>query len=205
MPEITADSAEAIALELLITVARAEGVHLDKEKGGWSREKILVTYRQCLAAVKRRAAGGGTASASQLGRARHSPAASDPSSFPATRPRPILRDRTIDPSRRSRDKGRLSRGGVPARVPLGSPTTAGRAGASWVSGPTVYWTPPRVSSPQARRRRITPALSRALCRSPYRFVAWLAGSRSPPRRLRTALPLGRESAAPRGGFAIDNL
>src|SRR5205814_5988525 len=72
-------------------------------------------------------------------------------SFPATRPRPrpILRDRTIDPSRRSRDKGRLSRGGVPARVPLGSPTTAGRAGASWVSGPTVYWTPPRDSSPRA--------------------------------------------------------
>src|SRR5947207_6870238 len=147
MPEITADSAEAIALELLITVARAEGVHLDKEKGGWSREKILVTYRQCLAAVKRRAAGGGTASASQLGRAPSSPAASDPSSFPTTRPRPILRDRTIDPSRRSRDKGRLSRGGVPARVPLRSPTTSGRAGASWVSGPTVYWTPPRDSSP----------------------------------------------------------
>ena len=52
MREITEDSAEAIALALLITVARAEGVHLDKEKGGWSREKILVTYRQCLAAVK---------------------------------------------------------------------------------------------------------------------------------------------------------
>ena len=52
MPEITGDSAEAIALELLMTVARAEGVQLDKEKGGWSREKILVTYRQCLAAVK---------------------------------------------------------------------------------------------------------------------------------------------------------
>ena len=52
MSEITGDSAEAIALELLMTVARAEGVHLDKEKGGWSREKILVTYRQCLAAVK---------------------------------------------------------------------------------------------------------------------------------------------------------
>jgi hypothetical protein len=50
MPEI--NSAEAVALELLITVARAKGVQLDKEKGGWSREKILVTYRQCLAAVK---------------------------------------------------------------------------------------------------------------------------------------------------------
>ena len=52
MPEIRGDSAEAIALELLMTVARSEGVHLDKEKGGWSRDKILVTYRQCLAAVK---------------------------------------------------------------------------------------------------------------------------------------------------------
>ena len=41
MPEITGDSAEAIALELLMTVARAEGVHLDKEKGGWSRERSL--------------------------------------------------------------------------------------------------------------------------------------------------------------------
>ena len=154
---------------------------------------------------QRRAAGGGTASASQLGRERSSPAASDPSSSPTTQPRPILRDSPIDPSHRSRDKDWLSRGGVPARVPLGSPTTAGRAGASWVSGPTVYWTPPRDSSPPARRRRITLTLSRALCRSPYRFVAWLAGSRSPPRRLRTALPLGRESAAHRRGFAIDNL
>src|SRR5205814_10604443 len=45
MPEITGDSAEAIALELLMTVARAEGVQLDKEKGGWSRE------------IKRKAAG----------------------------------------------------------------------------------------------------------------------------------------------------
>ena len=51
-PQSGATIAEAIALALLITVARAEGVHLDKEKGGWSREKILVTYRQCLAAVK---------------------------------------------------------------------------------------------------------------------------------------------------------
>jgi hypothetical protein len=45
MPEITGDSAEAVALELLMTVARSEGVHLEKEKGGWSKEKILVTYR----------------------------------------------------------------------------------------------------------------------------------------------------------------
>lgn len=52
MAEITGDSPEAIAFELLLTLARAEGVHLDKEKGGWSREKILVTYRECLAAVK---------------------------------------------------------------------------------------------------------------------------------------------------------
>ena len=43
MPGITGDSAEAIALELLMTVARAEGVQLDKDKGGWSKEKILVT------------------------------------------------------------------------------------------------------------------------------------------------------------------
>jgi hypothetical protein len=52
MAEITGDSAEAIALELLMTVARAEGVQLDKDKGGWSKEKILVTYRECLAAVR---------------------------------------------------------------------------------------------------------------------------------------------------------
>ena len=100
MPEITGDSAEAIALELLMTVARAEGVHLDK------RERRLVERKDpChLPAMPRRgqkrAAGGGTASASQLGRARSSPAASDPSSFPTTQPRPILRDRTIDPLHR---------------------------------------------------------------------------------------------------------
>ena len=52
MANITGDSAEAIALELLTTVARAEGVYLDKEKGGWSKEKILATYRECLAAVR---------------------------------------------------------------------------------------------------------------------------------------------------------
>ena len=52
MANITGDSAEAIALELLATVAKAEGVYLDKEKGGWSKEKILTTYRECLAAVR---------------------------------------------------------------------------------------------------------------------------------------------------------
>jgi hypothetical protein len=52
MADITGDSAEAVALELLVTIARAEGVYLDREKAGWSKEKILATYRECLSAVK---------------------------------------------------------------------------------------------------------------------------------------------------------
>jgi hypothetical protein len=50
--EIKGDSAETVAFDLMVTIARAEGVDLDKEKAGWSREKILATYRECLAAVK---------------------------------------------------------------------------------------------------------------------------------------------------------
>lgn len=45
------DSVEAVALNLLIMVAKAEGVDLDKEKGGWSKQRILTTYRECLGAV----------------------------------------------------------------------------------------------------------------------------------------------------------
>lgn len=51
-PEISGDSAEAVAWALLLTVARAEGVYLDREKAGWSKEKILATYRECMAAVR---------------------------------------------------------------------------------------------------------------------------------------------------------
>ena len=52
MAEITGDSAEAVAWALLVTVARAEGVHLDKERAGWSKGHILSIYRECLAVVK---------------------------------------------------------------------------------------------------------------------------------------------------------
>jgi hypothetical protein len=47
------DSAEAVAWELLLMVARAEGVSLDAESSppGWSQEQILATYRECLGAV----------------------------------------------------------------------------------------------------------------------------------------------------------
>jgi hypothetical protein len=51
MAEIKGDSAEAVALELLAIVARAQGVHLGNERAGWSEEQILRTYRKCLAAV----------------------------------------------------------------------------------------------------------------------------------------------------------
>ena len=51
MAEIKGDSPEAVALELLVTVARAQGVYLDKEKAGWSKEQSLNTYLECLAAV----------------------------------------------------------------------------------------------------------------------------------------------------------
>ena len=46
------DSPEAIAWQLLLVIARAEGVHLEQERGGWSKDQILATYRECLAAVR---------------------------------------------------------------------------------------------------------------------------------------------------------
>lgn len=46
------DSPEAVAWQLLLTIARAEGVHLERERGGWSKNQILATYRECLAVVK---------------------------------------------------------------------------------------------------------------------------------------------------------
>jgi hypothetical protein len=47
------DSVEAVAWELLLIVARAEGVDLTAGSSvGWSREQIIATYRECLAAVK---------------------------------------------------------------------------------------------------------------------------------------------------------
>ena len=42
MREFTGDSAEAVALELLMTVARAEGVQLDKDKGGCRKKRSLL-------------------------------------------------------------------------------------------------------------------------------------------------------------------
>jgi hypothetical protein len=59
--EIKGDSAEAVAFDLMVTIARAEGIDLDKEKAGWSKERILATYRECLAAVK-----GGSVSSAAL-------------------------------------------------------------------------------------------------------------------------------------------
>lgn len=48
-----ADSPEAVAWELLLIVAKAEGVNLSPGSSPeWSQEKILATYRECLAAVK---------------------------------------------------------------------------------------------------------------------------------------------------------
>ena len=46
------DSPEAIAWQLLLIIARAEGVDLEQERGGWSKDQILATYRECLAAVR---------------------------------------------------------------------------------------------------------------------------------------------------------
>jgi hypothetical protein len=46
------DSPEAVAWQLLLTVARAEGVRLERRRGGWSKDQILATYRECLATVK---------------------------------------------------------------------------------------------------------------------------------------------------------
>ena len=52
MSEIKGDSAEAVAWAMLITIAKAEGGYLDKEKAGWSKDKILAVYRECLAAIR---------------------------------------------------------------------------------------------------------------------------------------------------------
>ena len=52
MAEPCGDSPEAVAWQLLLTIARAEGVDLDQERGGWSKDQILASYRECLAAVK---------------------------------------------------------------------------------------------------------------------------------------------------------
>jgi hypothetical protein len=38
---IDGDSAEAVAWTLLVAVAKAEGIDLDKEKAGWPKHKIL--------------------------------------------------------------------------------------------------------------------------------------------------------------------
>ena len=48
-----ADSPEAVAWELFLMVARAEGITLDGGLSpGWSQEQTLATYQECLAAVK---------------------------------------------------------------------------------------------------------------------------------------------------------
>ena len=52
MAEFDGDSPEAVAWRLLLIIARAEGVDLEKEKGGWSKDQILATYRECLATVQ---------------------------------------------------------------------------------------------------------------------------------------------------------
>jgi hypothetical protein len=52
MPELEGDSPEAVAWQLLLIIARAEGVDLDKVKGGWSRDQVLAAYRECLSTVK---------------------------------------------------------------------------------------------------------------------------------------------------------
>jgi len=51
MAAFDGDSPEAVAWQLLLIIARAEGVDLDKEKGRWSKDQILAAYRECLAAV----------------------------------------------------------------------------------------------------------------------------------------------------------
>jgi len=38
--------------QLLLIITRAEGVDLEKEKGGWSKDQILAGYRECLATVQ---------------------------------------------------------------------------------------------------------------------------------------------------------
>ena len=52
MAEAHGDSREAVAWQLLLTIARAEGVRLDRRRGGWSKDQILAAYRECLAAVR---------------------------------------------------------------------------------------------------------------------------------------------------------
>jgi hypothetical protein len=52
MAELDGDSPEAVAWQLLLIIARAEGVDLDEEKGGWSKDQILAAYRECLATVR---------------------------------------------------------------------------------------------------------------------------------------------------------
>jgi hypothetical protein len=48
-----ADSPEAVAWELLLIVAKAEGVNLSAASSSeWSQDQILVAYKECLAAVK---------------------------------------------------------------------------------------------------------------------------------------------------------
>lgn len=51
MTELGGNSPEAVAWQLLQTIARAEGVNLDQERGGWSKDQILAVYRECLEAV----------------------------------------------------------------------------------------------------------------------------------------------------------
>jgi len=50
MAEAHGDSPEAVACQLLLTIA-AEGVRLDRQRGGWSKDQILAIYRECLAPV----------------------------------------------------------------------------------------------------------------------------------------------------------
>jgi hypothetical protein len=50
---MTAECAEAAALRLLFTVAKAAGVDLDQENAGWSKKEILNSYRECVAEVRR--------------------------------------------------------------------------------------------------------------------------------------------------------
>jgi len=52
MTEPGSNSPEAVAWQLLLTIARAEGVDLDRERGGWSKDQILTVYRECLDAVR---------------------------------------------------------------------------------------------------------------------------------------------------------
>jgi hypothetical protein len=75
MAEPRGDSPEAVAWQLLLTIARAEGVHLDRERGGWSKDQILAAYGECLAAVKgeagERTAAGDAGSVELIGRTRY--------------------------------------------------------------------------------------------------------------------------------------